>query len=85
MDEITIRVWDDGHKELVAEDVMEFEAKDGRIGSKNVVYVPRKELNILKHRVRDLENIMTTWQNLQRNFPPCEVMELINDYLEVNG
>ena len=37
---ITVRVWDDGHKEIVHKDAMEFERVSGKLGSKNVRYVP---------------------------------------------
>ncbi len=49
-DFITIRVWDDGHKELVADDAIEFEAEGegGRLGSKNVKYYPQEKIENLE-------------------------------------
>ena len=44
-EEITIRIWDDNHKELIASDAMEFKAEGERIGSKNVLYVPKSKLD----------------------------------------
>ena len=44
-EEITIRIWDDNHKEVVASDAMEFKAEGERIGSTNVLYVPKSKLD----------------------------------------
>jgi len=41
-EEITVRVWEDGHKELVHGSAIEFEAKDGKMSSKNVTYIPKE-------------------------------------------
>lgn len=75
MDEITIRVWDDGHKELVTKDTMEFVATtDGRMGSKNVTYIPfngskanEAELIKTKDCLKDMKRIML-WLSERGNY-----------------
>lgn len=66
---ITIRIWDDNHKELVSDDAIEFNAEGDQLGCRNVKYYPETKIkemlgviDLLSEGLRFYEPIYGNWE-----------------------